>query len=86
MGLPAPLILVIICLCPHPALTQVQVARNYKMSNCQDIGNIQSEICIQASEDSGVERQADAESGGVTLMTLAVLTFVAQLAALFISK
>ena len=34
-----------------------------------------------------MERQAAAaESGGVTLMTLAVLTFVAQLAALFISK
>ena len=88
MRLPAPLILVIICLCPHPALTQVQVSRNYKISNCQDRGNIQSEICIQASEDSGEERQAAAaaESGGVTLMTLAVLTFVAQLAALFISK
>ena len=34
-----------------------------------------------------MERQATAaESGGVTLMTLAALTFVAQLAALFISK
>ena len=85
MRLSAPLILVIICLCPHPALTQVQVSTNI---NCQYRGNIQSEICIQASEDIGVERQADAaaESGGVTLMTLAVLTFVAQLAALFISK
>ena len=30
MRLPTPLILVIICLCPHPALTQVQVSRNYK--------------------------------------------------------
>ena len=83
MRLPTPLILVIICLCPHPAQSQVQVN-----INCQYRGNIQSEICIQASEDSGEERQAAAaaESGGVTLMTLAVLTFVAQLAALFISK
>ena len=78
--LAAPLILVIICL--HPTLTQVQVGS----INCQS-NRHENSICIQISENSNEDRQAAAvDSGGVTLTTFASITFLLQLVTLLVSK
>ena len=52
-------------------------------ATCMDIF-----ICVQISEDSNEGRQAAvaAESGGVTLTTFSLITFLLQLVTLLVSK